>query len=78
LAHQVPFSVWGDNIFLITQSSIIMGQMWVYNKDIPQYQKVGFFSFFLTYAAILLSKGGQMIPPHIWPIILGTNAFLSK
>jgi len=77
LAHRVPFSVWGDNIFLLLQSSIIIVQVWFYNKEIPNYQKLGFLSFFLAYANVLLSKGGQMIPPHIWPIIVGTNAFLN-
>jgi hypothetical protein len=78
LSNSVPFSVYGDNFFLLIQGAIITAQMWHFNKDIIKEEKIGVAAALSIWSFYLLYNGGSLISSHFWPFILASNALISK
>ena len=69
-----PFSVWGDSIFLLTQSIIILLMVWKMNNTIGVAIKLGFTSLMtgLTYYLFMMSP-----PENVWDLLVGNVVLIN-
>ena len=53
-AHDLPFTLYGDNLLLTLQNVIIIAQMWFYNKQISFKHKAVWAIFGTFYSSLIL------------------------
>ena len=72
----VPFSVYGDNVFLLLQNFVLIGQVWHFNKEIDLQEKLIAGGVILGYIFIL--NEGTIVSQAVWDIILNSSTLMSK
>ena len=72
----IPFSVYGENLFILVQNSIIILMIWSYNKQIGFIEKLFVLSFFGGYTYALVTPG--TFTDQQLKIILSSNTALGK
>lgn len=64
IMEDIPFSVYGESLIILTQNILIVLLFWVYSKSIRVEEKVGLFTFFTGYAFLLFS-GYKSFAPEV-------------
>ena len=52
--HELPFSLYGDNLLLTLQNIVIIAQMWLYDKSITFEHKMFWLTFGSLYASFIM------------------------
>ena len=64
---ELPFSVYGEGVFIEFQNFIIILLIWTFNKSVWTIEKLVFCTFTFAYAFVLLE--GSFMSPKFWDII---------
>ena len=71
---KLPFSVYGDNVFIVCQSFILIFLFWIYNKSIGVVEKILLFIGITMYTTILLQD--KLVTEEAWSVITSSNFFI--
>ena len=75
-AHDLPFTLYGDNLLLTLQNVIIIAQMWFFNPAITTKHKMIWSVFGTLYASFIM--GLFSLHNFQWTSILTVNILFSK
>jgi mannose-P-dolichol utilization defect protein 1 len=74
-ANNIPFSVYGDAIFLLIQNLVIVNQIWFYNIEILYVEKL-FVSVFMIVILLILYEG-SVVDHEFWEVVLLVSMILN-
>ena len=63
-----PFSVYGEMVFLLLQSGVIVLLIWAYRDDIPTSEKIIIGSGIMLIGVYLISD--KYVPEYLWPFVM--------
>lgn len=75
LKNGIPFSVYGDAVFLSFQNVVIINLIWIYNREIANAEKL-FVSIFMIVLLLILLDGTQF-EHEVWDLILNGSTAMN-
>ena len=75
LYNDVPFSIYGDSMFLSIANNILILQVWKYDFDILQREKYGVSAFMLVLSILLRDR--TFLNHDIWDFLLSLATLIN-
>lgn len=75
LYNDVPFSVWGESMFLSIANNILIYQVWRYNYDVLPREKYGVSAFMLVLSIVLRDR--TFLNHDIWDFLLSVATLIN-